>query len=478
MAWKSGPGAGERVSRVGIAARLVIVLWCALVVCGNARSVQISESSLVSQRAEQNGNAGLTEAGTPSQRTEPQTSSSSAATSTDQFRLSPERYAKAVAYSRAGYRLYFVEVVWGIAALLLLLRLRIVARLRDFAERRSENRFIQALLFLPALLLLLDLLELPLWVHWHSLSLEYEQSVQGWGSWFLDHLKAEGLEIGLGLLIGISLFWLIRWKPRQWWLYFWFGAIPVALFLFFITPWFIAPLFNKFSPLQAKHPQLVSSIVKLTERAGAPIPPERMFLMEASAKTNQINAYVTGIGASKRVVIWDTAIQKTMPDELLFIVGHEMGHYVLGHVRKGFTLFLAGLLVALYVAYRALHWTLDRWGKSWNVYGQGDWAALAVLLLIFNVIDFMGTPIGMGFSRMQEHEADVYGLEVIHGVVPNSGEVAAHAFQVMGELDLADPNPSEFITFWLYSHPPLGDRLIFAHSYDPWSKGESPKFVK
>jgi len=72
----------------------------------------------------------------------------------------------------------------------------------------------------------------------------------------------------------------------------------------------------------------------------------------------------------------------------------------------------------------------------------------------------------------------VYGLEVIHGVVPNSEEVAAHAFQILGEVDLSDPNPPAFITFWLYSHPPLAERLVFAYSYDPWSKGESPKYVK
>ncbi len=84
---------------------------------------------------------------------------------------------------------------------------------------------------------------------------------------------------------------------------------------------------------------------------------------------------------------------------------------------------------------------------------------------------FLASPVVNGFSRMQEHAADVYGLEVIHGIVPDSSEVAAQSFQVLGEVDLADPNPPEFITFWLYSHPPLADRLAFAHSYDPWSKG-------
>jgi STE24 endopeptidase len=94
------------------------------------------------------------------------------------------------------------------------------------------------------------------------------------------------------------------------------------------------------------------------------------------------------------------------------------------------------------------------------------------------VVTFAASPAINGFSRMQEHAADVYGLEVIHGIVPDSQEVAAHAFQVMGEVDLEDPNPPAFITFWLYSHPPLADRLVFAHTYDPWSRGEPPRYVK
>jgi STE24 endopeptidase len=98
--------------------------------------------------------------------------------------------------------------------------------------------------------------------------------------------------------------------------------------------------------------------------------------------------------------------------------------------------------------------------------------------LIGNVLGFLGEPIGNGVSRTLEHAADVYGLEVTHGIVPNSNEAAAHAYQVMGELDLADPNPPRFITIWLYSHPPLADRLEFAHSYDPWSKGQAPKYVR
>jgi Zn-dependent protease with chaperone function len=254
--------------------------------------------------------------------------------------------------------------------------------------------------------------------------------------------------------------------------------LPIILGVFILEPVVIDPLFHKFEPLDAQHPALTTDLQILTQRAGLQIPRERMFLMNASSKTNEINAYVTGFGASKRVVIWDNTIQKMTPQETLFIFGHEAGHYVLNHIRNGIIFFAMLLLIALYLAYRLLNGTLERWGARWKVYGPQDWGALAVLLLILEGILFFSSPVANGFSRMEEHSADVFGLELIHGIVPNSAQVAAHAFQAMGELDLADPNPPPFITFWMYSHPPLAQRLVFAHTYDPWGKGRAPKYVK
>jgi STE24 endopeptidase len=423
-------------------------------------------------------NAGQASASPPPETSSTADVEAAAKRSTETYQLPPERYQKAVSLARKEYTLYFVAVAWGILVLVVLLQTGVVARLRDIAESASPKRIIQALIFVPALMLVLAVLHLPISIYAHWLSLRYQQSIQEWGSWFWDWTKGELLSLGLGYIVVLLLVSVIRWKPRTWWLYFWYAMVPLSLFLFFISPWFLDPMFNRFTPLQDKHAELVEAIGQLTRRAGVTIPPERMFLMEASAKTNGINAYVTGVGASKRVVVWDTTIQKTNPDEVVAVVGHELGHYVLGHTCKGFLFFTGGLLLGLYVAYRALQWVLAHWGKAWSVRGQEDWAALAVLLLIFHVLEFMGTPIGNGFSRVQEHAADVYGLEVTHGILPNSQQVTAQSFQKMGDIDLADPNPSKFITFWLYSHPPLGKRLQFAHNYDPWSRGESPKYVK
>src|SRR5258706_1946985 len=425
---------------------------------------------------------------TPALQTPPQQTNSSTSafpqlktpeqTTTEQYTLSHERQAKAVAYSRAGYTLYFVTYCLAGLFLFLILRLGWAAKFRDIAENVSDKKWIQGLVFVPLLFLTIGVLDLPLHLYWHSLSLHYEQSIQGWGSWFWDWSKGEFLTTAFGIVLVLILFAVMRRSPRRWWLYFWFPAVLILLGLIVITPLVIDPLFNKFEPLGKEHPDLVASIEKLTKHAGVPIPPDRMFLMVASQKTNAINAYVTGLGASKRVVIWDTTIQKTSNDECLFIVGHKLGHYVLGHVLRSFLVGAAGLLLALYLVFRGLHWTLDRCAKDWKLHGQEDWASLAVLLLLLQVLLFVSSPVISGYSRMQEHAADVYGLEVIRGLVPNSEEVAAHAFQIIGELDLSDPNPPPFITFWLYSHPPLADRLVFAHNYDPWSKGKSPKYLK
>jgi STE24 endopeptidase len=394
------------------------------------------------------------------------------------YKLSQDRYERAVSYSRASYTLYFVSVALSVLALVILLQLGIAAKLRDWAERVSDNRWVQGLAFVPLLVLTLDVIALPLRMYGHVLSRRYEVSVQNWGSWFLDWGKEQLLTAGFALIFALIFSAVIRRSPRRWWLHFWFAALPILLFVVFISPWFIDPLFDTFQPLQASHPDLVAAIEKLTEHAGVPIPPDRMFLMKASEKTNDVNAYVTGLGASKRVVIWDTTIEKMTTDETLFVVGHELGHYVLGHVWKGFLFFAGLLLVGFYALFRGLHWALGKWSGDWRIYGPEDWASLAVLLLLLEIAMFLASPIVNGFSRMQEHAADVYGLEVIHGIVPDSSEVAAQSFQVLGEVDLADPNPPEFITFWLYSHPPLADRLVFAYSYDPWARGESPKYVK
>jgi STE24 endopeptidase len=407
----------------------------------------------------------------PGQPAEPQQATTS-------YTLPPEKYTKAVAYSQTQYRLYFIGFLYEVLVLLLVLRWKFGPRIRDWAESTSRVRFVQAIIFAPLLILTLDALSLPLRIYHHWLSLKYDISVQGWRSWAWDWAKGELVGFTIGSILVWILYAVIRRSARRWWFYFWLTSLPILLFLLFIGPVVIDPLFNKFEPLVNTQPALVTALEKEVTRAGMNIPRERMFLMKASVKTKAIDAYVTGIGPSKRVVVLDTALQHMTVPETLFVFGHEMGHYVLGHIWKLIGYFAAVLFVFLYLGYRFLGGVLGRWGAGWGIRGVDDWASLPVLLLLLTIFSFLFSPVTNTFSRHVEHEADIYGLEVTHGLIPNSSEVAAHAFQVLGEVDLADPHPSEFIKVWLYNHPPLAERLDFARSYDPWGRGQSPKFVQ
>lgn len=397
---------------------------------------------------------------------------------TKTYTLPPDKLAKAVAYAAARNRLHFIDAAYGVILLVILLSLRVAPRFRDWAELMSRRRIVQAYVVAPLILIAVDVLSLPLSLYGHHLSLEYEQSVQGWGSWFWDWTKGEMI----GVLLTGALLWIlyavIRCSPRRWWFYFWLAAFPIVLFFQFITPVLIEPLFFRFEPLQARQPALVAEIQRVVARGGLKIPADRMYEMNASEKLNSLNAYVAGIGASKRVVVWDTTIRKMTTPQILFVFGHEMGHYVLGHMWLLIASTCATLLIMLFLGFHAMHWALARWGGRWAIRGIDDWASLPVLLLAVAVFGFFAEPLQSSFSRMLEHQADVYGLEVVHGIVPDSQQAAAEAFQILGEVGLSDPNPSPFIKFWLYDHPPVSDRVRFSSEYDPWGKGEQPRYVK
>jgi Zn-dependent protease with chaperone function len=187
---------------------------------------------------------------------------------------------------------------------------------------------------------------------------------------------------------------------------------------------------------------------------------------------------VTGVGTSKRVVVWDTAIQKLATPEILFVFGHEMGHYVLHHIWLGIALSCVGLLFSLWVVYHFLNWAIGRWGTRYAIPAIGDWSSAPLLLVAAAVLGFVGDPIANSISRTMEHNADIYGLEVIHGLVPDAPQVAARSFQVLGELSLSDPNPGPLVEFWLYDHPTIAERVEFAAEYDPWAHGLAPRYIK
>jgi len=392
------------------------------------------------------------------------------------YSLPPEKLQKAIAYSRIRVILDFVNSGWGILQLILLLALGIAARMRNFAVNVSKNRWIQGFLFTFLFLVVTTLLGLPLDMYGHHVSVVYGQSVQGWGSWFWDQTKGFLLGFVFGGLFVMLLFWVIRKSPTRWWFWFWIPAMMAVLFGVFISPVLIDPLFNKFEPLAKSNPALVDRLEQVVQRGGIHIPPDRMYLMKASEKVTTLNAYVTGYGASKRVVVWDNSIAKATPDQISFIFGHEMGHYVLNHIPSTLAFLGVLLLIEFYLGYRGVQWLIRRYGDKWRVLSQNDWAALVVFMLVLSVLSFFSEPIVNGFSRIHEHAADVYGQEAIHGIVADPQATAQQSFQLLGEMSLTDPNPSPFVEFWTFSHPSVSSRAAFAAAYNPWAPGQHPRY--
>ena len=426
--------------------RLRWVLLVALVLC-----------SFLTIRVQAQGDAAQTAA---------QASPGSAAIT--QYSLPPDKLAKAHALYTVRTTMHFAETIYGIVLLLLVLRFHLGPKFRDLAERLTRFRFVQALIFIPLLTILLDVVSLPFGLYSHHLSLQYGLSVQRWGSWFWDWTKGELISIIIGSVLIWLLYVVIRRSPTRWWFYGWLAVMPILVFFVWLMPVVLDPIFNKFEPLAKDHMDLVEATQKVANTAGVPISTDRMFLMKASEKVTTANAYVTGLGSSKRVVVWDTTTQQMSVPETTFVIGHEMGHYVLNHIYKGLAFASVLLFFGFYIAYRCIQWFVARWGQSLNVRDVGDWASLPALMLIASLIGFVAEPIANTYGRTQiEHKADVYGLQITSQITPDYRQVAAQSFQTLGEHAFSYPYPSKLMVFWLYDHPDISSRVQFALHYEP-----------
>jgi STE24 endopeptidase len=392
------------------------------------------------------------------------------------YTLPPDKLKLATELFRVRTILYFVGSVWGILQIILLLALGVPAWMRNVAEKVSKNRWVQCFLFVFLFLLAIALLDLPLRIYGHHLGLAYGLSVQGWWSWAFDWTKSFLLSwLVTGILVMV-LFWIIRKSPQRWWFWFWIPTMAAVLFGVFLSPVVVDPLFNKFEPLQQEHPALVQQLEKVVARSGISLPPYRMFFMRASQKVTGLNAYVTGFGPSKRLVLWDTTIAQSTPDELSGVFGHELGHYALHHIALGILFAAAALFVAFFIGQWMTQWLLRRYCARWRIRSQEDWACLAVLMLVLNVLSFFSAPIENAFSRSIEHAADVYGQEVIHGIVQDPQATTVQGFQRLGEVSLEDPTPHPFVEFWTFGHPSTANRAAFAAAYNPWTEGQHPRY--
>ena len=282
--------------------------------------------------------------GTP-QTTNAATASPAPATPGQAYTLAPDKLAKAIKLSRIRNILSIAGSIWGIAFVWILLAAGGWAGLEVWAQNISDKRWVQGLVFFAAYFIILTLASLPLdlWANVSSAALQ-RSGVQGWGSWFGDEAEGVGADTG-ARHTGPAALQLdceaLRW-PRRYWLGIWVATVPILVFFIFVAP-LLAPIFDKFEPLEQNHAGLVTELEKVAVRTGTNIPPDRMYLMKASLKTNGLNAYVNGIGATKRIVVWDTTAGKIPNDEVLFIFGHESGHYVLHHIPQYIAIYSIGL---------------------------------------------------------------------------------------------------------------------------------------
>ncbi len=394
------------------------------------------------------------------------------------YTLPPDKLAKAIALSRIRNILDIAGSIWGIAVLWLLLAARGAAGLEGWAQRISGLRWIQGVFFFAAFIVITSLASLPLdWIG-HHYSRVYGISVQGWGGWFGDEAKELGLTILFGAPILLLFNWIVRRWPRRYWLGIWLVTIPILLLVLFAEPVIIEPLFDKFEPLSQSNPALVDELEKVVARTGTSIPPDRIYLMKASEKTNGLNAYVSGVGATKRIVVWDTTAGRIPDDEVLFIFGHESGHYVLHHIWKGFACTVVALFFIFWGCARFAAWMVKLSGAGWGATELSSRTGFVVLLFAVSIAGFVLEPAVNAVSRHFEHQADVYGQEAIHGIVADPKKTAVAAFNALGQAWLEDPNPSPFIEFWLYNHPSTEHRANFALHHDPWANGGHGEFFK
>lgn len=382
----------------------------------------------------------------------------------------PEASPKAMAFYVSGNILWIIQLLWSLTLPALIVFTKFGVRLRIFCDRITGIWLWQTALYAFFFLLIVAILSLPLdfyggYVRPHA----YGLSNQTIARWLNHYLTGTAITTVMGIVLVWIVYGIIRKSPRRWWLYFGLLNFPLAVLLVFVQPIWIAPLFNTFGPMKDK--QLEQKILQLADRAG--IQGSHVYEVDMSADTKQVNAYVTGVGSSKRIVIWDTAIKELTTDELLFVMGHEMGHYVLHHLWWGILTYTLITIVGLFLVYLTAVLFLRKYSKRMGFNEMRDIASLPLLILLYTFYSFLLTPAGNFFSRSIEHNADTFGLELTH-----LSEAAGTGFVKLTSTNLANPWPGPLYMVFRASHPSIGARITYFNSYKPWCHGESLEYGK
>ena len=375
----------------------------------------------------------------------------SAATDAYLAQIPADKTARSDAYFEGGYWMILWDFLSGVAVALLLLSLRWSAHMRDMAERVTRFKPVHTFVYWMQYLVLTTILVFPLTVYEdYFREHKYGLATQTFGPWMGDQMKGLGVNLVLGGLLAMMLFGVVRRLPRTWWIW---GAVVTTLFLIFATliaPVFIVPIFNKVTRLD--DPKIVEPILSMARANG--IPAKDVYEIDASRQTTRMSANVSGFANTMRITLNDNLLRRGSPEEIQAVLGHEMGHYVLHHIYNGIMFFLIVTVLAFAYLRWALDWTLQRWGEKWQIRGVGDTAVLPLVVLLVSIFVFVITPVMNTFSRTQEYEADMYGLNTSR---QPDGEAQADIH--LGEYRKMNPGPIEE---WIFFDHPSGRNRIYA----------------
>ena len=379
--------------------------------------------------------------------------------------IPPAAKARSDAYFEGGYWLILWDFLYASAMMLLLLNLRWSAKMRDLAARITRFRWLQTLLYWVQYLVVITLLGFPLefyesYVREHK----YGLATQTFGPWMGDELKAFLVSLVLGAIAVVILFAIVRKLPRTWWI--WGAAATLALTILSvaIAPVYIVPIFNKVQRLN--DPKVTAPILRMAHANG--IPANDVYEIDASRQTTRMSANVSGFGNTMRITLNDNLLRRGSPEEIQAVMGHEMGHYVLNHIPKSI-LFIAivDVLSFVYLFY-GLQWALGRWGDRWQVHDVGDPAVLPLVMLLGGILFFVLTPVLNTQTRVQEKEADMFGLNA-----SRQPDGFAQAAIHLGEYRKMRPGKLEEFIF--FDHPSGYNRI---HSAMLWKSENLELFEK
>ena len=363
--------------------------------------------------------------------------------------LSEEDQARSDAYFEGGYWLQLIGLGYGLGIAWLLLGTGLSTRMRNLAERVGRWSWLHTYLYGAQYIVLTSVLIFPLTVYqYYFREHQYDLATQTFGAWMGDEVK--GLLVGL-ILGGTAItliYGVIRKVKRAWWL--WGTGVSVAflLFIIFVAPVYIAPIFNDYQPLEDG--PLRDSIISMARANG--IPSDDVYWFDASKQSTRISANVSGIFGTTRISLNDNLLNRTSTEEIESVMAHEMGHYVLNHGMKLLT--YMGLLLAVGFAFIAwaFNRAVSRWGQNWGIRDIGDTAGLPLFLALLSVYFFLASPAFNTVIRVHESEADNYGINV-----SGQPDGFARAAIRLSEYRKISPGPVERFIF--YDHPSGYDRV-------------------